>query len=552
MTTGATDSVLVVGAGPVGLAMGCELTRRGVAVRVIDACAQPTDKSKALGVQARTLEALASMGIADRFVDQGRKIHGVNAYADGARIVHVSLDDIDSPFSYTLSLPQADTERLLAEHLAELGGSVEREVTLTGLRQDADGVTATLQHAGGRVESARLAWLVGCDGAHSATRHALGLPFEGVAYDEAFVLGDVRIAWELPDDETHAFIAKDGLIAALPLPRGKWRLVGDADLPAPTVDDLARLLLERGAPKAQISDAGWVAPFRIHRRIVPRYREGRVFLAGDAAHIHSPVGGQGMNTGIQDAHNLGWKLALVAAGHAPTSLLDSYDPERRPIAAATLQGTDLATKVITLRNPVAREVRNRLAPMLSSLEVVQKRMLSQASEIAVGYRGSPIVDEHRSSVARATVGTRVGEKPTLADWVSFGGAPHPGDRAPDVEVNDTTTVHGLLRHTRSTLLLFDGAAPTPEGYANLADIARRVRERWASHVESWIVVPRRSRPPELADDERVLLDARALVHRRYGGGSECLYLVRPDGYVGFRSQPASWAALEEHLSGILR
>ena len=423
---------------------------------------------------------------------------------------------------------------------------------LTGLVQDGQGVTATLERADGTTERARVGWLVGCDGAHSTTRHALGLPFEGIAYEEPFVLGDVRIAWELPDDETHAFISSEGLIAALPLPRGRWRLIADGDLPTPTIEDIAPLLRERGAPKAQLSDAGWIAPFRIHRRIVPRYREGRVFLAGDAAHIHSPVGGQGMNTGIQDAHNLGWKLALVASGAASASLLDSYDTERRPIAASTLQSTDLATKVITLRNPVAREIRNRLAGILSGLEVVQSRMLAQASEVAVGYRGSPIVDEHRSSVARATVGMRVGEKPTLADWVGFGGAPHPGDRAPDVEVDDATTVHGMLRHPRTTLFLFDGAAPTPEGYANLADIAKRVRERWPSHVEPWIVVPRRGRPPELADEPRVLLDARGRMHRRYGGGSECLYVIRPDGYVGFRSQPATWAPLEEHLSGILR
>lgn len=182
---------------------------------------------------------------------------------------------------------------------------------------------------------------------------------------------------------------------------------------------------------------------------------------------------------------------------------------------------------------------------------MQKRLLAQASEIAVGYRGSPIVDEHSASVARATVGVRVGERPTLADWVGFAGAPHPGDRAPDVAIDDATTLFSLLRHTRSTLLLFDGAAPTPEGYANLADIARRARERWAAHVESWIVVPRRSRPAELAGEERVLLDPKAALHRRYGAGSECLYLLRPDGYVGFRSQPASWKALEEHLSMLL-
>jgi 2-polyprenyl-6-methoxyphenol hydroxylase-like FAD-dependent oxidoreductase len=547
----ASEQVLVVGAGPVGLTAACELLRRGVGVRIVDACAAPTDKSKALGVQARTLEVLDAMGLADRFIAAGRKIHGMNVYADGARIVHVDLDDIDSPFSYALSLPQSETERLLAERLAELGGRVEREVKLGALAQDAAGVTATLVHGDGREEGVRAAFVIGCDGAHSTTRKALGLPFEGVPYEESFVLADVRIGWELPDDEAHAFIAVDGAMAAFPLPKGRWRLVGEAALEAPTVDDVARLLRARGAPKAEVRDAGWIAPFRLHRRIVPRYREGRVFLAGDAAHIHSPVGGQGMNTGVQDAYNLAWKLALVVLGAAREALLGSYDAERRPIAAATLQGTDLAMKVVTLRNPVAREARNRLAALLSSLDVVQKRLLAQTSEIAVGYRGSPIVDERRSSVARATVGKRVGEQPTLADWVGFGGAPHPGDRAPDVAIDDETTLLSLLRHPRSTLLLFDGAAPTPEGYANLAEIARRTQERWGAHVDSWIIVPRRARPRELEGTLRVVLDTKGALHRRYGAGSECLYLVRPDGYIGFRAQPASWKALEDHLSSIL-
>jgi 2-polyprenyl-6-methoxyphenol hydroxylase-like FAD-dependent oxidoreductase len=544
--------VLVVGAGPVGLTLGCELRRRGVIeTRVVDACAAATDKSKALGVQARTLEVLDNMELADRFVNAGRKIHGLNVYSGPDRIVHVSLDDIDSPYSYTLALPQADTERLLGERLVELGGRVERETTLKALAQDADGVTATLERPGQPPEEVRVEWLVGCDGSHSGVRKALGLPFDGIPYEEAFILTDARVAWELPDDEAHIFIGADGMVAAFPMPKGRWRFVAEADVAEPTLDDFARLLRERGSPKVQLSDAGWLAPFRIHRRIVPRYREGRVFLAGDAAHIHSPAGGQGMNTGMQDAHNLAWKLALVVSGHGRDALLESYDAERRPVAASTLRGTDLATKVVTLRHPVAREVRDRLAGLLTSIEVVQKKILAHTSEIAVGYRGSPIVDERRGSVARATVGVRVGEGPTLADWVGFAGAPHPGDRAPDVAVDDDTTVLGLLRHTRSTLFLFDGAAPTPEGYANLSGIARRVAERWGAQVESWIVVPRRSRPPELAAGDRVLLDPKGSLHRRYGAGSECLYLVRPDGYVGFRSQPASWGALAEHLEGLL-
>jgi 2-polyprenyl-6-methoxyphenol hydroxylase-like FAD-dependent oxidoreductase len=494
---------------------------------------------------------LDAMGIAERFIAAGSKLHGVNAYADGKRIVHVDFDDIDSPFPFVLCLPQSETERILGARLTELGGHVEREVILTALAQDAEGVTVTLAKAGGGTESARFEWLVGCDGAHSATRHALGLSFDGVPYEESFVLGDASVAWELPNDEIHAFIGPHGPLAAFPLPHGRWRLVAEATIANPTLDDFERLLRERGAPPAALREAGWLTAFRIHRRIVPSFREGRVFLAGDAAHIHSPAGGQGMNIGMQDAYNLAWKLSLVAAGAGREALLSSYDPERRPIAAATLAATDVATKVVTMRHPVARELRNRLGALLSSLDVVQKRILAQSSEIAVGYRTSPIVDEYRSSVARATVGKRVGEQPTLADWVGFAGAPHPGDRAPDVAIDHAMTLFTLLRHPRSTLLLFDGAAPTAEGYANLADIAARTRERYRGCIDAWIVVPRRTAPKELDGFDGVLLDPKGSLHRRYGAGSECLYVIRPDGYIGFRSQPAAWRALDEHLSMIL-
>jgi len=545
-----SEPILVVGAGPVGLMAACELRRRGADVRIVDCAEMATDKSKALGVHARTLELLDSMGLVDRFLAAGRQIHGTNAFADGKRIVHVEFHDIGSPFPFVLAIPQADTERLLRERLAELGGAVERGLKLAALAQDDAGVTATLERPGGERETARAAWLIGCDGAHSAVRHGLGLSFDGVPYEERFVLADVQMDCTLPEDEVSAYLAPDGLAALFPLPGGRWRVIVDAPLEQPTADDVLRLLGARGVPPLAIRETNWIASFRIHRRLVPHYRVGRCFVAGDAAHIHSPVGGQGMNTGMQDAFNLAWKLALVVHGAARPTLLDSYDAERRPVAAATLAGTDLATKVVTLRNPVAREVRNRLAGFLSSLEVVQRRMLAQASEVAIDYRASPIVDEHRAPVARATVGKRVGEGPTLSDWMDFGGAPHAGDRVPDVRADDATSLHTLLRHTKSTLLLFDGSAPTPEGYANLADIARRVRERWGAHVEPVVVVPRADRPSELPAQERVVLDASKAMHRRYGAGSECLYLVRPDGYVGFRSQPAAWKPLEEHLASV--
>jgi 2-polyprenyl-6-methoxyphenol hydroxylase-like FAD-dependent oxidoreductase len=546
------DKLLVVGAGPVGLAMGCELLRHGVPVRVVDASPEPSRTSKALGVMARTLEVLGAMGVVDRFLAGGRKVYGANAYANGKRIVHFEVGELDSPYSFALIHPQSDTERVFAERLGELGGTVERGTRLVSLAQDDRGVRATLVHAGGREEIVETPWLVGCDGAHSAVRHSLDLPFEGIAYDEAFALADVRLDWPLPDDESHAFLGPEGVIVGIPLPaQGAWRLVTDAAIENPTLDDFARILAARGAPPAKLSDASWIAPFRIHRRIVPKYRTGRVFLAGDAAHIHSPVGGQGLNTGVQDAFNLAWKLALVHQGRAAEGILDSYEAERRPVAAVTLQGTDLATRVVTLRHPLAQSVRNHLASFLTSLEAVQKRVGERASELAVNYRKSPIVGEARPHVGRATVDRRVGESPTVLDWMAFGSAPHAGDRAPDVCIDEERTLFPCIAHRAMTLLLFDGQAATPEGYANLVSIARRARERWGALVESWIVVPKREAPKEL-EDMRVLADPSGAVHRRYGAGSECLYLVRPDGYIGFRCQPAAWEAIAGHLDGIFR
>jgi len=297
----------------------------------------------------------------------------------------------------------------------------------------------------------------------------------------------------------------------------------------------------------------WSSRFRIHRRIVPSYRKGRAFFAGDAAHIHSPVGGQGMNTGMQDAFNLAWKIALVHHGLAREELLESYSVERRPIAQTTLQGTDMATRVVTLRNAVAREVRNHLAHFLASLEPVQKRLTYAAAELSLHYRKSPIVGEHRVPLVKSNViADRRTESPSMSDWLDFGAAPSPGDRAPDVELRAESgpkRLFDLLRGTKHTLLLFDGAAATEEGYKNLATIARVVGERHPRTVATHVLVPHAERPASLGDAS-IVLDPHGAAHRRYGAGSECLFLVRPDGYIAFRSQPATLVPLMRHLSGI--
>lgn len=559
--------VLIVGAGPTGLALATDLLRHGLRCRIIDQERVPAPWSKAQIVHARTLEIFEALGVAAEVRAHGKQIHGFNIHETPSlkRVARVQLGAVDSQAGSFLSIPQRDTEVCLARHYERLGGVIERPVRLEGFVQDDDGVTATLVHPDDRKEVVRAAWLVGCDGAHSTTRGGLGLEFSGSTYEQRLIQADVRIDMPLhvDDDEIVLFLAADGLIGLFPLPgERRYRMIAplfDGEEIEPTLENFQRLMAHRGPAGAVVSDPVWMVGFRIHCRMVSRYRIGRVFVAGDAAHIHSPAGGQGMNTGVQDAHNLAWKLALVQRGRARPELLDSYDAERRPVAAATLAGTDAATRrgiiAFTLRNPIAVAMRNRLLGFVANLGFVGDRAAQGLSMLEIGYPDSPIVAQDRPPLHRAHLLTSADvESPSLRDWVDFGHGPAPGERAPDVlvapEQPDSPRLYDLLRGPTHTLLLFDGAAPTPEGYANLAAVARRTRERFDGLVTPVVVVPRAERPAALEWDGALVLDAEGAVHQRYGARSECLYLVRPDGHVGYRGQPADGEKLFDYLATI--
>jgi hypothetical protein len=302
-----------------------------------------------------------------------------------------------------------------------------------------------------------------------------------------------------------------------------------------------------------VSAPKWLGRFRIHSRQVEHYRRGRVFLAGDAAHIHSPLGGQGMNTGMQDAHNLAWKLALVQRGRARAGLLDSYHVERHPIAQQILRGTDVATRVATLRNPVARAVRNQMARFFSSFDVFRERVGRNVAELTIDYRKSPIVDQHRDSVLFARIGDDAdGESPTIAAYRAFGSAPHAGQLAPDGVVRADgrdLRLGEVLDTRRHTLLLFDGRATTEQGYERFRQIHARVAANHADRINVHVVVPSEQRPAGL-DGISVLLDPEGDLELRFGAIAECLYLIRPDLYIGYRSQPADLDPLAKYLSSI--
>src|SRR5215212_2700539 len=355
--------VLIVGAGPTGLTLAASLVARGIATTVVDRQTAGANTSRAAVVNARTLEVLEDLDVARRLVKEGIQAPRFSIRDRARTLIPIDFSELPTDYPYSLMVPQATTERLLLERLTELGGTVLRPKTLASLRQDADGVTATFDDG----DSIRARYVVGADGIHSTVREQAGIGFEGGAYQESFTLADVRLRGEAPVDEVILFWAKAGLTVVAPLPGGIHRIVAPVtDAPEePSAPFVQQLLDDRGpgAGRMVVTDVIWGSRFRIHHRVADRYRAGRLLLAGDAAHVHSPAGGQGMNMGIQDAIALADVLDRVIDG-APDDLLDAYSAQRRPIAQQVLRLTDRLTTLATLP-PAVRPARNAAMTLAS-------------------------------------------------------------------------------------------------------------------------------------------------------------------------------------------
>jgi 2-polyprenyl-6-methoxyphenol hydroxylase-like FAD-dependent oxidoreductase len=534
---GASD-LLVVGAGPVGMLLAAELKRHGSAVRVIDKTTGPCSESRAFAIQPRTLEVLFDLGLADAFIERGHISHGMILYAQRRRVMIGLFDLVDSPYPFVLNIAQRDCEAILLGHLRELGVEVERSTELVGLTQREGDVQATVrQGSTEKIETA--GWIVGCDGSHSTVREQLGLTLAGHDYPEAWVLAEVEMDWPLGDDVDHKFMTADGKpLHVAALPAGKFRVdavcAPEASGPA-TVEEMQGYLDLRGPLGARVRSIGWNGRYRIHARSSSHYRTGRVFLAGDAVHINSPIGGQGLNTGVQDAYNLGMKLALAIRGRVSEAVLDSYELERRAVALGVLQLTGEMEQMTHLHSHIGQEFRDHLMPLISSQPLVQEHMARQIAELAIDYRKSPIVvhqDEGRFGHHR------------------FGPGPRPGqlamDAGPLMLEGVQTSLHGLLRGPRHLAMVYAGPSgrrPVEE----LDAIASGIR----SHNEDWLrtlIVT----PGEPLDGlaTQVVSDPRLAAHHRYGAESDCLYVIRPDGYVGTRSQPASVEGFERYVRAL--
>jgi 2-polyprenyl-6-methoxyphenol hydroxylase-like FAD-dependent oxidoreductase len=369
--------VLVVGAGPTGLTLATSLIARNVRTMVVDRLAAGANTSRAAVVNARSLEVLEQLDVARRLVKEGHQAPRFTI-RDGERtLIPIDFSVLPTDYPYSLMVPQSTTERLLLDRLTELGGTVVRPKTLTGIVQDTDGVTATFDDGG----TVRARYVVGADGIHSKVREAAGIGFQGGQYDESFALADVRLSGDVPVDEVILFWASAGLTVVAPLPGDVYRIVAPVtDAPEyPSKQFVQQLLDDRGlgAGRMVVTDVIWGSRFRIHHRVADTYRAGRLLLAGDAAHVHSPAGGQGMNLGIQDAIALAQALAAVLGG-APDTVLDEYSDARRPIAQQVVEMTDRLTRLATLPR-AARPIRNAGIGLAGRIPAVRRALAIRLS-----------------------------------------------------------------------------------------------------------------------------------------------------------------------------
>lgn len=521
--------VLIVGAGPVGMSLALELARQHVKFRIIEKASARSDKSRALIVQPRTLELLNRYGdAAHALVSRGQPVRASATVINRKIVTKIQLDDLapaDTKFPMPLGLGQPDTERFLEECLANYGVKVERSIVAIDIVQDNTGVNTTLEGPGGTTTTVRTKYIVGCDGAHSLVRHAAAnLTFEGAQYQQDFLLCDARLNGSILPRDHFSMCFGNGALAVFPLNSGLYRIVymgsGATSAEEPTLE-LMQSLFDQFTPPGSgtLSEPAWLTRFRLHHRSVNSYRDGRIFVAGDAAHIHSPAGGQGMNTGIQDAINLGWKLAAVLQDRTddPEGLLDSYDAERRRVGMHLVTGTDRLFSFIANANWLFVQLRNLIMPWILPYIVANRdrrlKFFRFVTEFAVTYRKSPIVGMAKG----------------------FLGPVHGGDRVPDGKLVDIksqveTSMQEVCGSTSHALVLFSGtvegeSATSAEFRTSYEQVSRAMRDKvLPNYIFAGPQGPGHESGPSFCDPEGTM-------HARFGFTAPGYVLVRPDLYV---------------------
>ncbi|KAI0427899.1 FAD binding domain-containing protein [Xylaria sp. FL1042] len=509
--------VLIVGGGPTGMTLALELAAQGVSFRIINKATERSPHSRALAVQPRTLELFNRHGISDAgdFERLGKRAEAANMCVAGKKITTINVDDVlasGTKFRSPLTITQNETEHWLEKMLAKHGVQVEMGAAAKSIIQDADGVSVTVSTKDGE-EEIRAKYVVGADGAHSAVRHASSLTFDGDAYPQEFICADTFMDSEMPGGQAYMCLG-NGALVVLPLKDGRVRLVvsrpGQDVTRDPTLEDIEGFVQEIFPGGGSLHDATWVTKFRLHHRGVNSYRDGRLFVAGDAAHIHSPAGGQGMNTGIQDSVNLGWKLAAALRGEKPDSFLDTYSSERHRVGQYLLTSTDKAFTYVTSTNPIFIFLRNLILPWLLLIMSRNKTRITKqfefTSQLRIRYRHSDIV------------GTATG----------FNGPIKGGDRAVDGKIKNSEVelwMLDLLNPTNHHLVLFSGSGPNQASEVELNHAETSFLNATDAAVKVHTIFNKQQK------GQAGYVDLDGSLHRAYGFIDAGYVLIRPDAYV---------------------
>ena len=507
----AKTDVIIIGAGPTGLALACQLIRYGIDFVIVDKNETTTPHSKAIGVQARTLEIYEQIGLAGKLIERGQIANKARFIVRGRVRGEAEFGDLGkglSPYPFVLMVEQGRHEAILHDYIKANGRTVSWRTELKNFTQDEDGVTASIENTDGTVHTIGAKFLVGCDGAKSAVRHALGLTFEGSTFERMFYVADVEIDWDAPHDAGQAFLLKNNLLAFFPMTGEKqWRIVGT--FPEEFTKDEGDVLYEEieeqikqdAELQIDITKVNWFSTYKVHTRRANRFSVGRCFLAGDSAHIHTPAGAQGMNTGIQDGYNLAWKLAMVLHGTADAKILDSYNDERLKNADDLLRSTDRFFDLAASPSPLMSFLRMYVFPYVAGvafkLQATRQLIFPRVSQIAINYRHSSISDHSADQ----------------------GFAVHSGDRMPYFLI-DGASVYDKLRAPKFHLLKFaDGKPPAA--------------------VEL----------PEFVDTHDVTVDEN--VRKAFGTTGPFNVLLRPDNYIATMSSDTSLTPIENYLKRCL-
>jgi 2-polyprenyl-6-methoxyphenol hydroxylase-like FAD-dependent oxidoreductase len=493
------SEVLIIGAGPSGLFAAAELGRHGVQARLVERELRPHREARATAIQPGTLEILNIVGLLPAFLEAAEHVHCSRLYGPEMSVLASLIDDgIDCECEFQCSLPQYETQRILENHLTSLGGVVERGVTAKTVESDAEGLFVELVSTDGKVETVRPNFVIGAGGAHSVTRHSMSEPLEGTTYQGHFLVADIAMPAPFPRNEAGVICSPDGFLLLAPLPGGRWISFQDMEEEVESVsrDEVVARVERRLGKQYRPTDVDWFALFRMHRRIVSRLADGRRFLIGDAAHLSSPFGGEGLNAGLHDGYDLAWKLALVIRGHASRSLLDAYIMERRIADFHVLDVSDQVHNSIIEVAQAARQLRELHAVVVDPITAAMVR--NSRAMLDVDYWGSPLVVDYGAGSTSAK-------------------EPHPGRWYPD-----WTKFGGTSHH----VLVFGDSLDT--------ESLARLGSRWSKLVQF-------AHNPAV-DPVRAGLPAGGIV------------LIRPDGHIGFRfpfTDATAFAALDRHLGSYL-